>query len=64
MVLVSYNVEWMDVETRKTFGGVEIFHDPMSDSLIDDLPRRITKIHGVDPDQVKICGICEIERSS
>ena len=63
MVLVSYKVEWIDGETKKTFGGVEIFHDPMSDSLIKDLPRRISKIHGVDPEQIKICGICEIDSS-
>ena len=64
MVLVSYNVEWMDGENKRSFGGMEMFHDPMSDSLIEDLPKRISKIHGVDPDQIKICGICEIESFS
>ena len=63
MILVSYKVEWMDGGKKRSFGSMEIFHDPMSDSLIDDLPRRISKIHGVDPEQIKICGICEIDSS-
>ena len=28
MVLVSYKVEWMDGENKKTLGGMEIFPRP------------------------------------
>ena len=64
MVLVSYKVEWMESGKKKFFGGMEMFHDPMSDLLIEGLSGRIAKIHGVDPEQIKICGICEIDSSS
>ena len=42
MVFVTYSVEWMDGDNKKSFGGMEMFHDPMSDSLMEH--------HGVSED--------------
>ena len=60
MVLASYKVEWTEGETKKSFGGMEMFHDPMSEELFETLPERIARMHGAVPNEVTICGICEI----